>query len=98
MPDPLNPEIPAMPAAQPSGNFAINERGGVTPPPMQYRVDLADLIHIADAATELDAARAFLVDQHSEQLRIGAIVERLVDLVEKAAGQHAHAIFGKEPA
>ena len=173
MPDTLTLETPVNPAAQPSGNFALNDRGGVTyrphmplgkidvrselladvrvladathdlcaahrnfwpqpypvpedvqcallgadyglarvragtlkrlaeqdtaptPPPMQYRVDLADLIHIADAATELDAARAFLVDQHSEQLRISAIVERLYDLVEKAAGQHAEAIFGK---
>lgn len=66
-------------------------------PPAQYRVDLADLVHIADAATELAAMRAFLVDQHGEQQRIGFIVKRLYDMVEKAAGGHG-AIFGKQPA
>lgn len=63
--------------------------------PAHYRIDLSDLIHIADAATELDTMRAFLVDQHSEQQRIGHIVKRIYDLVEKAAGQHAQAIFDK---
>ncbi|KVW92636.1 hypothetical protein [Thiobacillus denitrificans] len=64
-------------------------------PQPRYRVDLADLIHIADAAAELDAMRAFLIDQAGEQQRIASIVKRLHDLVEKAAGQHAHAIYGK---
>lgn len=63
-----------------------------------YGVTLADLIHIADAATELDALRAFFVDRPGEQQRIGGIVKRLYDLTEKAAGQHAHAIFGNSTA
>ena len=62
-------------------------------PPVQYSVDLADLVHIADATCELDEMRRFYVDRPDEQGRISTIVARLHDIVERAAGQHAALIF-----
>lgn len=63
-----------------------------------YSISLADLIHIADAATELDGLRAFLVDQPGEQHRVANRAQHLRDLIQRAAGQHTHAIFGKRKA
>lgn len=58
-------------------------------PPVTYPVSLADLELIADAAAELDDARRFYVDRPDEQKRIAGIVERLHDVVERAAGLRA---------
>jgi len=52
---------------------------------MRQRVDLADLMLIADAACELDDARQFYVDRPGEQQRLAAMVERMHDIVERAA-------------
>lgn len=56
------------------------------------RVNLADLINIADAADEMNSMRRFYVDQPSEQKRIASMVERLRDIVERASGMDAGAL------
>lgn len=58
-----------------------------------YPVALADLIYIADAACELDIAKQFYVDRPDEQQHLTAIVNRLHDIVERAAGAEAAAIY-----
>lgn len=61
-------------------------------PPQPSRVNLADLINIADASDELDSMRRFYVDQPGEQERISRMVERLRDIVDRAAGMDAGAL------
>ena len=63
-------------------------------PPVTYPVSLADLVTIADAASELDGMRMFYVDQPVEQDRISSVVQRLHDMVERAAVHDAVLIFG----
>ena len=62
-------------------------------PPMTYRVTLADLCEFADCAAELDSMRQFYVDQPGEQARIAGHVERLHNIVERAAAQYAELIY-----
>lgn len=54
-----------------------------------YPVTLADLVEIADAACELDVTKQFYIDRPDEQQRLTAIVNRLHDIVERAAGAQA---------
>lgn len=63
-------------------------------PPVTYPVHLADLIHIADAAAELDGMRMFYVDRPDEQQRISAMVDQLHSMVERAAVHDAVLIYG----
>lgn len=65
----------------------------MTRPPMTYRVTLADLVEIADCACELDVMRQFYVDRPDEQERIAGHVERLHEIVERAAAQDAALIY-----
>ena len=64
-------------------------------PPVTYRVDLSDLCSIADAACELDAYKDRITDQPDDHSRIVEMVERLHDLVERAAGMDGHLIYGE---
>lgn len=61
-----------------------------------YRVDLADLIQIAEAAAEIDETRQFYVDRPGEQRRLAAMVARLHDIAERAAGAHQDAIYAPD--
>lgn len=63
---------------------------------LRQTVDLADLILIADAACELDAAKQFYIDRPDEQQRLAAMVERLHNIVERAAGTQAAAIYAPD--
>lgn len=63
---------------------------------LRHQVDLADLQLMADAAAELDDARQFYVDRPDEQRRLDAMVERLHNIVERAAGAHAAAIYAQD--
>lgn len=65
-------------------------------PPVTYPVSLADLVTIADAAAELDGMRMFYVDQPVEQDRISSLVQRLHDMVERAAAHDAVLIYGPD--
>jgi hypothetical protein len=67
----------------------------MTRPPVTYPVSLADLMLIADAASELDGMRMHYVDRPSEQERISALVQRLHDLAERAAAHDAVLIYGE---
>lgn len=63
---------------------------------LRQSVDLADLMLIAEAAAELDDTKQFYVDRPDEQNRLAAMVERLHDIVERAAGAHAAAIYAPD--
>lgn len=62
----------------------------------QYHVTLADLIHIADVAAELDTARQFYVDRPDEQQRLAVMVQRMNDIVERAAGEQSGEIHAPD--
>jgi len=62
-------------------------------PAIAYRITMADLVNIADAAAELDEAKRFYVDQPDEQKRLAQRVEQLHDMVERAAGAGAEGIY-----
>jgi hypothetical protein len=66
----------------------------MTQPPVSYPVSLADLMLIADAASELDGMRMHYVDRPSEQDRIARLVESLHDIAERAAAHDAALIYG----
>lgn len=66
-----------------------------TEPRVIYHVTLADLLLMADAACEIDATKAFYVDQPCEQMRLAGMVERLHDTIERAAQQDAAKIYGE---
>lgn len=68
----------------------------MTRPPMTYRVTLADLVEFADCAAELDGMRQFYVDNPAEQERIAGHVERLHNIVERAAAQDAALIYAPD--
>lgn len=65
-------------------------------PPVTYPVNLADLCSIADAACWLDGYKMHLTDQPDDYRRVTALVERLHNLVEHAAGMDGHLIYGEE--
>lgn len=63
-------------------------------PPVTYPVSLADLIDIADAACDLDGMKCFYVDHPATIDQIKARVDRLHNIIERAAGFDQALIYG----
>lgn len=65
----------------------------MTRPPVTYRVNLSDLELFADAACELDCYKDTLEDNPAERARIIAMVYRIHDTVERAAGNDSTLVY-----
>ena len=68
----------------------------MTRPPVTYNVNLADLELFADAACELDCYKDTLGDKPAEQARIIAMLERIHETVERAAGPDSDLVYAPE--
>lgn len=69
----------------------------MTNPPVTYQVTLADLVLFADAAGELDTLKNYVdLDRPEETYRIRAIVERMHDAIERAAGADGDQIYAPD--
>lgn len=66
-------------------------------PPITYQVNLADLILFADAAGELDTLKNYVdLERPEETQRIGTLVERMHDAIERAAGADGCQIYAPD--
>jgi len=61
-----------------------------------YNVTLSDLHLFADAACELDAYKDTLAGNPAERARIMEMLDRVHDIVERAAGDDAHFIYAAD--
>lgn len=62
-------------------------------PPVIYPATLADLIMLAEMASELDAYKDCLAELPHERARIIALLERAHDRVEELAGIDAALVY-----
>lgn len=69
----------------------------MTTPPIlaTVTISIAQLRELADAVSELDGLKNYVISIERER-----IAQHCIDchnIIEQAAGEHAHLIYGKEP-